>query len=245
MRGPSLAIRSKAASLVKPLLGAVLLLATRGAIADDSTPSAPPDIQDNVVAPAPPATDLNSNSNSSDDSDNDDVGSISVEEVRAFDPYSQWLTGAFGYFRNSGVNGASSSYFAGGGLRYGITIFDRVFADSSSAQDAFVIEAGAFYYQVVNFIKTGDSYTVVPLIGTIRYDLSLSESFTLFFYAGFMENIASYPSGNSNDSDATRAGLALQTPAAGAGFFYRVGPSWDLRVDVGTDTAQLGLVLRF
>lgn len=248
MPGPRLAIKSKRAPLVKPLAGALLLLLLPlSAVADSSTPlgtTAPdgqnvPDLQDSTTPPAdqPAAGDSGE--------DSDDAESMSVEEVHAFDPYSQWLTGAFGYFRNSGVNGSAASYFAGGGVRYGITVLDRPFLDSNGAQDAIVIEAGAFYYQVVNFITSGDSYTVVPLIGTIRYDLSFSETFTVFFYAGFMTNLAYAASGNSNDQESVREGLALNTPAAGAGLLYRVGPSWDVRADLGTDTAQLALVLRF
>jgi hypothetical protein len=161
---------------------------------------------------------------------------MAIDEVTPIDHHYQWLSGSFGYFNNAG------SYFAGGGLRYGLSLGKMIFLRRSHLQDSFAIEGGVFYYKIINFMSRGDAYGVVPLIGTARYNIMLGENFTLFFYGGIMQNFVTEVSGGDEE---TQRALQAYLPAAGGGMLFRVGPSWDARVDLGYDMVGLGLVLRF
>lgn len=166
---------------------------------------------------------------------------VTIDEVNPLDPNKQWLTGAFGFFRNSTPQG-SGAYFAGGGVRYAFTLGKMLFLRRAHAQDSIAAEAGVFYYKIINFQTTNDAYEVMPLIGTARYTINFSENFGIFFYAGIVQNNVTRSSGGTEE---VKAVLNAAFPAAGGGILFRVGPNWDARVDLGIDQASLGLVLRF
>jgi hypothetical protein len=166
---------------------------------------------------------------------------MTVDEVNSLDPNLQWLTASFGFFRNYGADG-QSAYFTGGGLRYAVTLGKSLFLRRAHAQDSLALEAGAFYYKILNFQGNNDSYAVVPLIGTLRYNILFGENFGIFFYGGIMQNNVTSVVGGNEDAKAV---LSSVFPAAGAGILFRVGPSWDARVDLGIESIGLGLVLRF
>lgn len=173
------------------------------------------------------------------DDDEDDETShfgMAIEEVVPLDPNSQWLTATFAYFNNGG------SYFAGAGMRYGLSLGKMLFLRKPRLQDSIVLEAGLFFYKITTFVSTGDSYSVMPLVGTARYNILFGENFGIFFYGGLVQNVVT-----SATNGTTAAQTALQTvlPAAGTGLLFRVGPSWESRVDLGYDMLGLGLILRF
>lgn len=171
----------------------------------------------------------------------EDSSPLYVEETFPVDPYRNWLTAGFGLFRNSA--GGAVSYFSGVGLRYGFTLGRMIIARGVSVQDSFVVEGGAFYYQISGLEQVGDGYTVVPMIGTARYNLHFGDTFVFFVYGGMTRNYVRIDSELSTEETALL--LATPIPAAGAGFFFRVGPNWDARVDLGMEVASLGLTLRF
>lgn len=185
----------------------------------------------------------NAKSNPHDDNDDDpeDRFGVTIDEVTPLDPNHQWLTASFGYFNNAG------SLFAGGGLRYGLSLGKMIFLRRAHVQDSIVVEGGAFFYKIINFQSEGDSYSVLPLVGTVRYNILFGENFGIFFYGGVVQNIVTQASGGANSTNTPQVAAALQSvlPAAGGGLLFRVGPNWDARVDLGYDMIGLGLVLRF
>jgi hypothetical protein len=174
-----------------------------------------------------------------------------IEEIYPLDSNSQGLTFSFGAFRNNGPPDSAgdptgAAYFYGGGLRYALTIGTMLFAQSAAVQDTLALEPGVFFYKLVNFIgEDGDAYNLVPIIGTLRYTLNFGENFGLFFYGGLMYNYLLSASGEGQAFEDAKVGLASIFPAMGTGLIFRVGPNWDMRFDIGTDVAQLGLMLRF
>jgi hypothetical protein len=176
-----------------------------------------------------------------DEEEDDSKLGQTIEEAYPIDPSTHWITGGFGFFRDN-AGPAGSGYFAGGGIRYGFTLGRMLIMKRAQIQDALVVEGGIFYYKILNFVAQNDAYAVLPLILTARYDLLFGENLGLFFYAGLMHNSVTSSSG-ANPDVVTALGSTL--PAAGTGVLFRVGPSWDARLDVGFDVIGAGLVLRF
>jgi hypothetical protein len=197
-----------------------------------------PDLDAGTSPPPSGAVDSDSAKDNPHDDDDDDDSRFgaTIEEVSPLDPHSQWLTLEFGYFNND------NNYFAGGGLRYGLSLGKMIFLRRAHLQDSLAIEAGAFLYKVINFKTQGDAYTIASLIGTARYNILFSENFGIFFYGGVMQNFVTDVVGGD---PTTQAQLQSYLPAAGAGLMFRVGPSWEARVDLGYEMLGLGLILRF
>lgn len=164
-----------------------------------------------------------------------------VEELQLLDPHKQWMTLGFGALQNSG------SYFAGGGLRYGFTFKRLLWLRRNTIQDTLAAEFGFYYYKILNLVTENDSYTVVPTVATLRYNMQFYENFAIFLYGGLVKNFASATSElpSKDTADFNAGELSKFFPAIGAGLLFRVGPNWDARVDVGTDIVGLGLMLRF
>jgi hypothetical protein len=173
--------------------------------------------------------------------DDDGASALTVDEVFPLDMNNFWLTAQFAFLRNNGNQGGSS-YYAGGGLRYAITLGRMLMLRTSGIQDSLSVEGGLFYYKILNFLVSNDAYNVIPMVFTGRYTINLGEGFGLFFYGGMVHNRA------MASSQATDEGLALlgtSLPAGGGGLIFRVGPNWDARVDLGIDMIGTGLMLRF
>lgn len=191
-----------------------------------------------TASPAPALSPALSN-----DEDDDDESGVAIEEIKPLDKYNNWLTGELGFLRNSDATGTSTTYFAGGGIRYGLSLGKRLLFARPHLQDSLAAEVGVFYYKIVNFIaNAGDGYNVMPIIPTLRYNLTLSEEFSLFFYGGIMFNFAS---GVANANAQVTTNLGAAQLAVGTGALFRLGPNFDGRIDLGYDMLGLGLVLRF
>lgn len=166
-----------------------------------------------------------------------EIKNLVIEEIPYFDRYRHWLTAGIGYLQNS------DHYFAAGGLRYGLTLFNRPFFERSHFQDSLALEGGIYGYKALNFASLSDSYFIMNTIGTVRYNLFFSDTFGIFLYGGTFRNIASSTSDQSTAEVAQE--LSGQGVAAGLGMMLSIGPNWNARLDLGTDIAGLGLVLRF
>ena len=132
--------------------------------------------------------------------------------------------------------------YEGGGVRYGLSLGRMVFLRRAHVQDSIAVEAGAFFYKIINFQSQGDSYSVLPLVGTVRYNVLFGENFGIFFYGGVVQNTVTQVSAGDPD---VQASLQRVLPAAGGGLLFRVGPNWNARADLGYDMVGLGLTLRF
>jgi hypothetical protein len=173
--------------------------------------------------------------------DEEDAMDLVVDEVTSLDPNSHWFSGGLGLFRaDTGPGGIG--YFAGGGVRYGLTLGKMLILRRPLVQDSLVAEGGLFFYKILNFSPTNDAYNVLPLIATVRYNIHFGEGLAIFFYGGVMRN--NVTSTVSADED-VKAALASPLPAGGGGMLFRVGPNWDARIDLGIDAIGLSLMLRF
>jgi len=132
--------------------------------------------------------------------------------------------------------------YNGGGGRLGLTVGRGLFLRSISTQDSIVMELGLFAYKVLNFARDGDTYTIAPLIGTIRYNIWINEGFFFFIYSGLSKNFVISSQRDDGDGESL---LSTIIPAGGGGFFFRAGPKWFIRFDLGFDMIGAGLVLRF
>ena len=159
------------------------------------------------------------------------------------DDAKQWLSVGFGIVINRRPPGSTGTFgYTAGGLRYGLTLGQRLLFPSRDQLDSLVIEGGALFYKLVNFYVSGDIYSVFALSFVLRYNVFASESFGIFGYSGTVVNtVAGAISGNPTAVAAlTRVGLAL-----GGGFLVRTGPSWYLRGDFGIEGVLFGLLLHF
>lgn len=168
---------------------------------------------------------------------------VTVEEPRIFDHYYQWLTAGFGYVRNNGPpTQPGSYYFSSGNLRYGVTLIRLPFLDKPKLQDSIALEAGFYLYKSINFYTTGDAYTAMGVVGTLRYNLLFSEAFGIYFYGGVIQHFV--VSATSPQNAVINSLTSLQ-PAAGGGILFQLGPHWYTRLGLGIDAVDLNLLLRF
>ena len=176
-----------------------------------------------------------------DPSEADDSSSVSSEESQIIEPQRHIITLQYASMRNIDKEANSTSYNAVG-ARYGFNIFRRALLRSKNVQDAITLELSLFRYTINGFVTSTDSVTVVPLLGTIRYNVLLRENFTFFGYLGLIKNNVSIDTGTLSDSTAK---LAKTAPIAGIGAMLRIGPSWGVRIDGGLDLFAIGAVLKF
>ena len=172
--------------------------------------------------------------------DDENLG-LTIEEVYPLDVHSHWLTVQGALARNNAPDG-SPSYASAAGLRYGLTLGKMMFLRKAHVQDSFAVEGGLLFYKMLNYEVEGNAYSVLAAVGTARYTIAFGETLGIFFYGGLLQNRVT---GDVGGTDEHRTLLSSVVPAAGAGILFRVGPSWDARVDVGLDMFAAGLVLRF
>jgi hypothetical protein len=135
-----------------------------------------------------------------------------------------------GLLPNADVPGPNPKF--GGGLRY-----------ARNLGTSWAVEGGFFYYKSTGDVEESSvTMTVVPLIGSLRWQTRLAEIWTGYLYAGVM-----YPYVASQIGASTRMLATVQTisPALGAGLFLRTGPNWYLRLNLGTDAMTAGVMLRY
>lgn len=208
----------------------------------EETPAQEPAQSPEELPPPPPEEPLPSEE-PADKAEEDDESllGLSVDEFTPFERNRNAITAGIAFLQNGG------NYFAGAGLRYGFMAFRNPFFRRNSVQDSVMIEGGFYSYRILNHVIENDSYTVIPLIWTLRYNLYFSESFGMFFYSGLTYNMASATSELPDPDTAlqTASDLSGVVPAAGAGFIFGIGPNWEARFDAGMELVGLSLTLRF
>lgn len=180
-----------------------------------------------------------------DDDDSDQGVEVSDDDSMMIDLHKQWVSAGLGLLRNT-PDGSGSSYFTGAGFRYGYDIADLIFMRSAKSQDSLTLEGALYFYNILNLDQANDSYDLMPVTITMRYNMFFTESFGVFLYGGVVRNVilAANPSGSP--TTATRVSNMSQVmPAAGAGLLLQLGPGWYARLDAGIDIAGMSLVLRF
>lgn len=171
-----------------------------------------------------------------------DFNPYAVDEIRPFDTDRHWLSANIGFFKNSTSNDQQNGMYSGAGLRYAYMVGRQVLVDTPLVQDSFAAEIGLANYTVANFEDETDSYSVLPIHATLRYNLLLQEDLSAFLYGGILKNqVLSSVEGTAQ----AESSLSSFLPALGAGLMFRIGPKWHIRADVGMDLIGGGLVLRF
>ncbi len=187
-----------------------------------------------------------------------------IEEKRPLDQDDSWMSIQAGIVRNLGFardeagaiqtetfeqNGqtfskpvTTSEYFSGAGLRYGRTLKRNFWITKGPYQDSLTLDTGFFVYKVLNYETDSDAYTVMPIIMNLRYNVHFTEGLGAFVYAGFVKN---FVQSAFDGSEEAVSNLSSILPSIGVGSFFRIGPHWYLRTDVGLDMIGAGLVLRF
>lgn len=169
------------------------------------------------------------------------LADLSVQEDLPLEPYRHAVSLEFGQLNNVDKSNAPTSYSALG-FRYAFNFWRAALFRKKSFQDMFTLELGLFYYVINDFLTTGDSVTVYPLVGTFRYTFLIGENLGLFLYAGFMKNNVGQSSGGISSNTAI---LTKSVSALGAGVTLKIGPAWAARLDFGTDLFGIGAVLKF
>jgi hypothetical protein len=171
----------------------------------------------------------------------DETEAVAVEESKDLENDRHGVSVQVGMLVNNSSTGGLS-YFTGAGLRYAYTFRKNVFLRKTKFQDSFSAEAGLYLYKVLAYESGTDTYTVLPLSGTIRYTVFFSEGFGLFSYLGILKN---FVLSGTNPTDNGITMLTSIQPAAGLGMLLRFGPRWFFRIDAGYDLLGAGLMLRF
>ncbi|MBI3558708.1 MAG: hypothetical protein HY074_20765 [Deltaproteobacteria bacterium] len=169
---------------------------------------------------------------------------LSVQEDLPIEPNRHSVTLEYGSLKSVDQN-ANPATYSGVGLRYGFNIWRMALFHRKSLQDMVTLEAGLFYYTIAGFVTADDSVTVYPFVGDLRYTLLIGESLGLFGYLGFTKTYASAGNDTSVALTAAVAGLNTTRSALGVGATLKIGPSWAVRLDVGTDLFGIGAVLKF
>ncbi|MBC7398008.1 MAG: outer membrane beta-barrel protein [Bdellovibrionales bacterium] len=172
-----------------------------------------------------------------------------VDEVSALSPFKNMLGISMGVFRNMAnfnlTNPTPHNGFSG---YYSHQLDHSVFVHGKRPQDSLSLEYGFIYYTRLNANSHNDDYTIFPLRAELRYDLHLSELFSLLAYAGVQYNLilsTQNVSATSPSDVATSHGFQGFQANVGAGFLYNIGPQWYVRGDLALDRFALGLAVKW
>ncbi|MEW6058401.1 MAG: hypothetical protein AB1540_17505, partial [Bdellovibrionota bacterium] len=166
---------------------------------------------------------------------------LSVQEDLPLEPLRHALTLQYGAMRNVDKDNNPATYSALG-LRYAFNFLRMALFQRKNLQDMFTLELGMFYYTISGFSATDDSVTVLPLVGTFRYNLLVGEAFTFFLYTGILKNNVSVSAGTLSSNVET---LSTTNGVFGGGTLIKIGPHWAGRLEFGTDLFGVGAVLKF
>lgn len=173
--------------------------------------------------------------------DEDAYIDMSIQEEAPLDPYRHVLSLEYGSIRSVDKNSEPTTYGAIG-VRYAFNAWRPALFRRKSFQDMVSFELGLFYYTITGFMRTDDSVTVYPLIGTARYSFLIGENLTFFGYLGMIRNNVSQGQDSVSSNTAV---LATSKAAMGVGAMLKIGPAWAARLDVGNDMFGIGAVLKF
>lgn len=174
-------------------------------------------------------------------SDEPPLGAAVEEHNTPFEKYDNWVSLGLAALRSN-----PSYYFYGTKIGYSRDLADRIFTFEDNRIDTFSIDLAFAYYQIVGFgvnaTYSGGSYTMMPLMASLRYTYYYHENFGIFGYIGGNYGLVL---SSTNPDSAELTNLQTVNPAIGVGFIVRVGPQWYTRLDAGYDMIGLSLMLRF
>ena len=168
-----------------------------------------------------------------------DLDSISVNELRRLDSDDHWISAQVGLLSSINPEGVPSQATAFG-IRYANTLSRDLLVRTSTVQDSLCLELSTYFYKQVGLNE--DTYTLLPLNASLRYNLFAGETLGLFVYAGVTKNFVAQANNALLEAIDFQSGFGI---SAGAGLLYVMGPKWNLRFDFGLDMIGTGLVIRF
>jgi hypothetical protein len=173
---------------------------------------------------------------------------LEVKEPTVLNPYKNAVGLSVGSFRNISNFTNANSMVGGFTAYYSPLLRNSVFYKKDIPEDDLALEFGVGYYSQSN-LNHNDTYNIVPLRAELRYDLYLSQTFTLLGYIGAQYNwVVAMDNVNINNNvlDAQNYDN-LHGPQlnVGIGLFYNIGPQWYLRGDLGLDRFAIGLALKW
>lgn len=160
-----------------------------------------------------------------------------IKESGIFDYFPNMISTEFNFIRNTSTPG--STLKTGVSLRYARAMNYRIFQIQYKKPDSLWIEGGLSYFTASG---DGESLTIMPITGALRYDAPLNETVSFFVYGGLVYNAVVGETGASKADQAKATGFA---PALGVGTMIQTGPNWYIRVNLGLDNIGFGLVLKF
>lgn len=169
---------------------------------------------------------------------------LSITENVPLEPKNHAISLEYGSLKSVNKENDPASY-SGLGLRYNYNFWRTPFIKKKALQDAFSGELSLFYYSITGFVKTDDTVTVYPVVGTLRYNVFIGETFQTFAYLGFVKNIVSEQPDKDGNLTGGTGPLQTTKAALGLGAMMKIGPSWALRIEYGTDIFGVGAVLKF
>ena len=141
---------------------------------------------------------------------------------------------------------AGSFYVAAAGAQYSHTLYHPLWHTGREKQDSVTLDVSILASKILDYSDVaGDSYTLLPIIVTGRYNWLFTEDAGVFVYGGLLKPLVLSTSGEGPSISEASAILGSFQLALGVGAFYQVGPQWFLRVDVGIEQLSAGLALRF
>jgi hypothetical protein len=167
---------------------------------------------------------------------------MEVETINSLDSTSHAITGQAGFFRSTNKTSSASSNFSVMGVRYAYTVGRSLLMNQNRSQDSLALEGGAFMFRLVNYEVVGDSYSVLPIIVTLRYNMYFSETIGMHLYGGVARSSVI---GATNGSSTVISDLQSIGPAVGGGLQFKIGPHWSARLDAGLDLVGAGLMISF
>jgi hypothetical protein len=191
---------------------------------------------------APPAPIENGTGDFDIDASLDPGTAETILEIQPLDRYNQAISAQLAFFQGPVQNDASGPpYYSAMGIRYSRTVARKLLF-RSKLQDSFTLEGGRCLYGLTNYLVSGDTYNVMPLLATGRYNVFFNDTFGAYFYGGFGRSLVI---GSTAATDEGLASLESFIPAAGAGLLFHLGPHWSARVEGGVDMIGAGLMIGF
>lgn len=196
---------------------------------------------------------LKKSSNMGDEEDADHLteakNEFEVEETAVLSPYKHMVGISLGVFRNMSNFNISNPTPNNGFTGYYSSQVDRgIYFRGKRPQDQLSLEYGFTYFTRLNANLHNDDYAQLPLRVELRYDLHLSEAFSLVGYGGLQYNLIlstqNVSASSASDVATTHKFQGFQLNV-GAGFLYNIGPQWYLRGDLGLDRFAFGLAVKW
>lgn len=174
-----------------------------------------------------------------------ELKSLAYEEPPNHEPEKLAFGGHFALLRLPRFD-SGALYASAAGLRYSQTVRHPLYFPGRKLQDSVSIDFSLLASKILDYSDVaGDSYTLIPMMLSGRYNWLFSENLGAFGYAGLVKPWVLSYSGDEPSASVAAEVLGSIQLAFGVGIFYQVGPQWFIRLDLGIEQVGAGLSLKF